>query len=156
MYGMGGIGGPLSLLPKVRKISKKGTARTTMFNQGLGQPRMTVEDRICDMMMQLDEHSDKIPEGVYLQFCDHLKVFHQNVQMNRKHRQKLVAQEAEVLAREAVAERHAPVEVDPVEESFGRRRVGPRRCGCCREIGHNRRSCPRVLGPHQLRMRGVV
>ena len=72
-----------------------------MFNQGLGQPRMTVEDRICDMMMQLDEHSDKIPEGMYLQFCDHLKVFHQNVQMSKKHRQKLVAQEArEMLARE--------------------------------------------------------
>ena len=80
-----------------------------MFNQGLGQPRMTVEDRICDMMMQLDEHSDKIPEGMYLQFCDHLKVFHQNVQMNRKHRQKLAREEV-------AAERHAPEEVDPVEE----------------------------------------
>ena len=127
-----------------------------MFNQGLGQPRMTVEDRICDMMMQLDEHSEKIPEGMYLQFCDHLKVFHQNIQMNRKHRQKLVAQE--VLAREVAAERHAPEEVDPVVFRAGRRgrRVGPRRCGCCREIGHNRRSCPRFLGPHQLRMRGVV
>ena len=122
-----------------------------MFNQGLGQPRMTVEDRICDMMMQLDEHSDKIPEGVYLQFCDHLKVFHQNVQMNRKHRQKLAREEAEVLAREEAAV------VDPVLDIFhaGRPR-GPRRCGCCRELGHNRRSCPRVLGPHQLRMRGVV
>ena len=88
-----------------------------MFNQGLGQPRMTVEDRICDMMMQLDEHSEKIPEGMYLQFCDHLKVFHQNIQMNRKHRQKLVAQQAEVLAREVAAERHAPVEVDPFEKA---------------------------------------
>ena len=78
-----------------------------MFNQGLGQPRMTVEDRICDMMMQLDEHSEKIPEGMYLQFCDHLKVFHQNIKMNRKLRQKLVAQEAEVLAREVAAERLA-------------------------------------------------
>ena len=75
-----------------------------MFNQGLGKPQMTVEDRICDMMMQLDEHSDKIPEGMYLQFCDHLKVFHQNVQMNRKHRQKLVAQEAEVAALRVEAE----------------------------------------------------
>ena len=121
-----------------------------MFNQGLGKPQMTVEDRICDMMMQLDEHSDKIPEGMYLQFCDHLKVFHQNVQMNRKHRQKLAREEV-------AAERHAPEEVDPVEEVFGRARPrGPRRCGCCREIGHNRRSCPRFLGPHQLRMRGVV
>jgi len=83
-----------------------------MFNQGLGKPQMTVEDRICDMMMQLDEHSDKIPEGVYLQFCDHLKVFHQNVQMNRKHRQKLAREEAEVLAREEAAV------VDPVLDIF--------------------------------------
>ena len=132
-----------------------------MFNQGLGKPQMTVEDRICDMMMQLDEHSDKIPEGVYLQFCDHLKVFHQNAQMNRKHRQKLVAQEArEMLAREeaevlARAEAALALEAVPDFVLDGRRR-GPRRCGCCREIGHNRRSCPRVLGPHQLRMRGVV
>ena len=135
-----------------------------MFNQGLGKPGMTVEDRICDMMMQLDEHSDKIPEGVYLQFCDHLKVFHQNVQMNRKHRQKLVAQEArEMLAREeaeVLAREEAALALEAVEAPedifhTGRRR-GPRRCGCCREIGHNRRSCPRVLGPHQLRMRGVV
>ena len=133
-----------------------------MFNQGLGQPRMTVEDRICDMMMQLDEHSEKIPEGMYLQFCDHLKVFHQNIQMNRKLRQKLVAQEAEVLAREVAAERLA-VEtrrrwIDAAREREAEREAerGSRRCGCCREIGHNRRSCPRVLGPHQLRMRGVV
>ena len=135
-----------------------------MFNQGLGKPLMTVEDRICDMMMQLDEHSDKIPEGMYLQFCDHLKVFHQNVQMNRKHRQKLVALNARVLAREEVrggtAAREvaaAAAAVEAPEDIFrtGRTR-GPRRCGCCREIGHNRRSCPRVLGPHQLRMRGVV
>ena len=146
----------------MRKISKKGTAHTTMFNQGLGQPRMTVEDRICDMMMQLDEHSEKIPEGMYLQFCDHLKVFHQNIKMNRKLRQKLVAQEAEVLAREVAAERLA-VEtrrrwIDAAREREAEREVerGSRRCGCCREIGHNRRSCPRVLGPHQLRMRGVV
>ena len=133
-----------------------------MFNQGLGQPRMTVEDRICDMMMQLDEHSEKIPEGMYLQFCDHLKVFHQNIRMNRKLRQKLVAQEAEVLAREVAAERLA-VEtrrrwIDAAREREAEREGerGSRRCGCCREIGHNRRSCPRVLGPHQLRMRGVV
>ena len=137
---------------------------------------MTVEDRICDMMMQLDEHSDKIPEGMYLQFCDHLKVFHQNVQMNRKHRQKLAREVAaqmlareeaaqvlareeayEALVREEEAERHFAAVNDPVLDIFraGRRR-GPRKCGCCREIGHNRRSCPRVLGPHQLRMRGVV
>jgi hypothetical protein len=116
-------------ITKGEKDIKKRTARTTMFNQGLGQPRMTAVERICDMMMQLDEHSDKIPEGMYLQFCEHLKVFHQNIEKNLKYRQKLAAQETELIAREA--------------ELFSRSR-GSRRCGCCREIGHDRRNCPQV------------
>ena len=37
-----------------------------------------------DMMAQLDEHSEKIPEGMYLQFCDHLNFFYQNVQNKKK------------------------------------------------------------------------
>ena len=99
-----------------------------MFNQGLGKPQMTLEDRICDMMMQLDEHSDKIPEGMYLQFCDHLKVFHQNARMNQKHRQRLVAQEArEMLAREAaevLAREEAALALEAVPDFVldGRRR----------------------------------
>ena len=56
------------------KTFKKGT---TMYTQGLGQPRMSSEERVLDMMAQLDEHSEKIPEGMYLQFCDHLKFFYQ-------------------------------------------------------------------------------
>ena len=48
-----------------------------MYTQGLGQPRMSSEERVLDMMAQLDEHSEKIPEGMYLQFCDHLKFFYQ-------------------------------------------------------------------------------
>jgi hypothetical protein len=108
-----------------------------MFNQGLGQARMTALERICDMMMQLDEHSDKIPEGMYLQFCDHLKVFHQNIEKNMKYRQNLAAQQTELLAREAelLARENAA--------GFARPR-GVRRCGCCRETGHNRRNCPQV------------
>ena len=38
---------------------------------------MSSEERVLDMMAQLDEHSEKIPEGMYLQFCDHLKFFYQ-------------------------------------------------------------------------------
>ena len=108
---------------------------------------MNSEERVLDMMAQLDEHSEKIPEGMYLQFCDHLKVFHQNIRMNRKLRQKLVAQEAEVLAREVAAERLA-VEtrrrLANAREREAEREAerGSRRCGCCRQLGHNRRTCP--------------
>ena len=55
-----------------------------MYTQGLGQPRMSSEERVLDMMAQLDEHSDKIPEGMYLQFCDHLKFFYQNDEKKRR------------------------------------------------------------------------
>ena len=36
-----------------------------MYTQGFGQPRMNSEERVLDMMAQLDEHSEKIPEGMY-------------------------------------------------------------------------------------------
>jgi len=66
------------------KTFKKGTAHTTMYTQGLGKPRMSSGERVLDMMAQLDEHSDKIPEGMYLQFCDHLKFFYQNDEKIKK------------------------------------------------------------------------
>jgi hypothetical protein len=134
---------------------------------------MTVEERIFDMMAQLDEHSEKIPEGMYLQFCDHLKVFHQNAQMTWKHRQKLArevaaqrrAAETERRLREA-AETERRLAIARAREAGWssverlaaetRRRLaiarereaereverGSRRCGCCRQLGHNRRTCP--------------
>ena len=36
----------------------------------------TQQDILRTMMTQLDEDSDKIPEGLYLKFCDHLKNLH--------------------------------------------------------------------------------
>jgi hypothetical protein len=36
----------------------------------------TQQDILRTMMTQLDESSDKIPEGLYLKFCDHLKNLH--------------------------------------------------------------------------------
>ena len=36
----------------------------------------TQQDILRTMMTQLDDASDKIPEGLYLQFCDHLKNLH--------------------------------------------------------------------------------
>ena len=122
-----GLWGPKSV-SKSEKDTKKGA---TMYTQGLGQPRMTVEERIFDMMAQLDEHSEKIPEGMYLQFCDHLKVFHQNVENEKKG---LAAEVAGQVVGEDVTGR---LWVIALVADYG-----PRRCGCCRQLGHNRRTCP--------------
>ena len=149
------------------KTFKKGTAHTTMYTQGLGQPRMNSEERVLDMMAQLDEHSEKIPEGMYLQFCDHLKFFYQNVQNKKKRlaaeterrsqlaqlaaeterrlRLAQLAAETERRLRLATARQAIQVEEQRDEEqevALFARPPGPRRCGCCRQLGHNRRTCP--------------
>jgi len=90
---------------------------------------MTVEERIFDMMAQLDEHSEKIPEGMYLQFCDHLKVFHQNDENEKKG----VA---------AVDRAGEPFGVEHDAAAVVALFQGPRKCGCCQQLGHNRRTCP--------------
>ena len=70
----------------------------------------TQKDILRTMMTQLDDASDKIPEGLYLKFCDHLKNLHTC----------------------------QPASFAPQRSS------GPRRCGRCRQVGHDRRSCPQV------------
>ena len=75
----------------------------------------TQQDILRTMMTQLDEDSDKIPEGLYLKFCDHLKNLH-------------TCQPAQVALQ---------------------RSSGPRRCGCCRQVGHDRRNCPQVARDNQ-------
>jgi len=152
------------------KTFKKGTAHTTMYTQGLGKPRMSSGERVLDMMAQLDEHSDKIPEGMYLQFCDHLKFFYQNDE-NIKKRLEAERRAAETERRRTVrlrevAETERRLAIARVREAGWssaerlavetRRRLanarereaereaerGSRRCGCCRQLGHNRRTCP--------------
>ena len=120
-----GLWGPKSVSKSEKDTKKKGA---TMYTQGLGQPRMTVEERIFDMMAQLDEHSEKIPEGMYLQFCDHLKVFHQNVENEKKGLAAEVA--GQVVGEDVTGRLWVIAQVAD---------YGPRRCGCCR---HNRRTCP--------------
>jgi len=75
----------------------------------------TQQDILRTMMTQLDDASDKIPEGLYLKFCDHLKNLH-------------TCQPAQVALQ---------------------RSSGPRRCGCCRQVGHDRRNCPQVARDNQ-------
>ena len=174
-----------------------------MYTQGLGQPRMNSEERVLDMMAQLDEHSEKIPEGMYLQFCDHLNFFYQNVQNKKKRlaaereetrqmaqlaveterrlrlataRQAIQVEEGrrnmfideeerEVVLREAgqrvlrrkvrgrrgenqrrgnmfIDDDLGEEQRDEEQEELFARPPGPRRCGCCRQLGHNRRTCP--------------
>jgi len=115
---------------------------------------MNSEERVLDMMAQLDEHSEKIPEGMYLQFCDHLNFFYQNVQNKKKRlaaeteRWSQLAQlaaETERRLRLATARQAIQVEEQRDEEqevALFARPPGPRRCGCCRQLGHNRRTCP--------------
>ena len=103
-------------------------------------------DILRTMMTRLDETSDKIPEGFYLEFCDHIKNLHKHIEP--------------VLCRPVV--QNVPFSVqgpvnfsrsdiyealnDLIEEMSGpqpRRRRRPR-CGICRNSGHNRRNCPRI------------
>jgi uncharacterized membrane protein YqiK len=141
-----------------------------MYTQGLGKPRMSSGERVLDMMAQLDEHSDKIPEGMYLQFCDHLKFFYQNDENIKKRleaerrademerrRTVRLREVAETERRLAIARAWEAGWADAERLAVETRRRlanarereaereaerGSRRCGCCRQLGHNRRTCP--------------
>lgn len=59
-----------------------------------------------EMMEELDEVADQIPEGFYLKMCDCAKRMHETL--------------------------------PPTPTAY----MAGRRCGLCRELGHDRRSCP--------------
>ena len=113
----------------------------------------TQQDILRTMMTQLDEASDKIPEGLYLQFCDHLQNLHNKTgsfsRIGRGRHQTRVGTVEE--APQIPPNEHGYVDVQDYQEAIDRmygirngahrRSSGPRRCGRCHQVGHDRRSC---------------
>ena len=113
----------------------------------------TQQDILRTMMTQLDEASDKIPEGLYLQFCDHLQNLHNKTGPfcgllgvgHGRHQTRVGTIEA---APQIPPNEHGYVDVHDYQEAIDRmgprRPQRPRRCGRCRQVGHDRRNCPQV------------
>ena len=118
----------------------------------------TQKDILRTMMTQLDDASDKIPEGLYLQFCDHLQNLHNKTvsfsRIGRGRHQTRVGTFEE--APQIPPNEHGYVDVQDYQEAIDRmgrqsihgprRSSGPRRCGRCHHVGHDRRSCPYYEG----------
>ena len=123
----------------------------------------TQQDILRTMMTQLDDASDKIPEGLYLQFCDHLQNLHNKTgsfsRIGRGRHQTRVGPRSTPLTIEEAPQippnEHGYVDVQDYQEAIDRmygirngahrRSSGPRRCGRCRQVGHDKRNCPYVV-----------
>ena len=100
-------------------------------------------DILRTMMTRLDETSDKIPEGFYLEFCDHIKNLHKHIEPVPC---RPVFQNVPFSVQGPQPPDIYEALNDLIEEMSGpqpRRRRRPR-CGICRNSGHNRRNCPRI------------
>ena len=114
----------------------------------------TQQDILRTMMTQLDEASDKIPEGLYLQFCDHLQNLHNKTGPfcgllgvgHGRHQTRVGTIEE---APQIPPNEHGYVDVQDYQEAIDRmgprRPQRPRRCGRCRQVGHDRRKCSYVV-----------
>ena len=115
----------------------------------------TQQDILRTMMTQLDEASDKIPEGFYLQFCDHLQNLHNKTgsfsRIGRGRHQTRVGTIEE--APQIPPNEHGYVDVQDYQEAIDRmgprRPQRPRRCGRCRQVGHDKRNCSYVVGDNR-------
>lgn len=101
-------------------------------------------DILRTMMTQLDEASDKIPEGFYLEFCDHLKNLHKHIESDfcRPVVQNVPFSVQSPTNPQNIYEALNTL-IDELSGPQPRRRRRPR-CGICRNSGHNRRNCPRI------------
>jgi len=104
------------------------------------------KDILRAMITDLDEASDKIPEGFYLKFCDYLRELHKHIEPVFC---RSVVQNAPFSVQSPSNPQNIHEALDElIEELSGpqpRRRRRPR-CGICRNSGHNRRNCPRIVG----------
>ena len=98
------------------------------------------------MMTRLDDASDEIPEGFYLEFCDHFRNLHKHLESGLC---RPVVQNVPFSVQSPVNFSRSDIYEamnEVIEEMSGpqpRRRRRPR-CGVCRNSGHNRRNCPRI------------
>ena len=61
----------------LKKGSEKALSRAEEAKNQAFPNMGPLRDIVCDMMAQLDEVSQDVPEGFYLQFCGHLKRLHE-------------------------------------------------------------------------------
>lgn len=121
-------------------------------------------DILRTMMTRLDEASDRIPEGFYLEFCDHIKNLYkhiepvlcrpvvQNVPFSVQSPDNFSRSDIyEALNEVMIEEMPGPQPQDIyealnelIEEMSGPQPRRRPRCGICRNSGHNRRNCPRI------------
>jgi len=108
---------------------------------------MSQKEILRAMMTQLDEASGEIPEGFYLQFCDHLKELHKHIESVCQPVVRNVPFAPQVPVDENANAQQIQEALSELIEEMSRPRPRQRRCGNCRQVGHDYRRCPNWVGP---------